>query len=244
MPEPDPDLRALRDLTASPVNPLPASVWLALLAVIAIEAVLTAASMGFIGGPQGLGWRVAAIERFAFSGAIQDWMLETRRAPLRHLFRYLSYPWVQPGPLAALLAVAMLAGLGKAVAEGLGTRVFLGAVLLAPPLAAAVFGLVLRDDPLAWLIGAMPMVLALVGAYTWLLWQRAGDDRRLRRRAFSLIALLMLARLGFGLLAEAGHGWIADLAAFTLGFWLAALLRPGGPGMALRFLRMRHRTGT
>lgn len=217
-----------RDLTAPPVNPLPGVVWALILAVAGTEAVFLAAGWGWLGGPAGIGWRVQAVQSYAFAAELQGWMLETRQFPARHLVRYVAYPYVQAGPLAALFAVAMLAGLGKAVAEGLGARVVLGVAVLVPPLAAAVFGVVALGDPRAWLIGAFPLAFGLVGAFTWMLWDRARGDRAAQRRAFGLIGVLMLARLGFGLVAEVGPGWAADLAAFGLGFGLAALLAPGG----------------
>lgn len=217
------------------MNPLPGFVWLLILVLAGIEAVLALGGLGLIGAPQGIGWRLEAVQRVAFSGAIQDWMLETRRAPPRHLLRYLGYVFVQPGTLATVFVLAMLAGLGKAIGEGLGTPTLIAAALLPPVLAAAIFGLILGDHELAWLIGAWPMVFGLVGAFTWLLWQRAQGDPAGQRRAFGLMGVLMLARFAFGLLAEAGHGWIADLAAFGLGFGLAALMAPG----ALARLRRR-----
>lgn len=223
-----------RDLNAAPVNSLPGVVWLVLLTVAGAEAVLLAAGWGWLGGPGGVGWRLEAIQTWGFAAELQGWMIETHRAPARHLLRYVTYSWVQPGPLAALFGLAMLAGLGKAVAEGLGRRVFLAVVVLVPPLAAAVFGLVALGDPRAWLFGAFPMAFGLVGAFTWMLRERARGDRRAQRRAFALMGTLMLARLGFGLLAEVGPGWSADLTAFALGYGLAAALVPGALARARR----------
>lgn len=231
----DPDAQALRDLNAAPINPLPAVVWILLLLIAAVELVIVMAAQGWIGGPQGIGWRVQALERFAFSGAVQDWMLETRRAPPRHLVRYLAYPFIQPGTLPAVFVLVMLAGLGKVVGERLGNLTLLVCALVPPVLAAILFGLILADHDLAWLIGGWPMVFGLVGAFTWSEWLQAGGDAARQRRAFGLIGVLMLARLGFGLLAETGHGWIADLAAFGFGFVLAWALQPGG------WARLRHR---
>lgn len=212
---------------AAPLNPLPATVWLLLAVLGGIELVLVLAGQGWIGGPAGLGWRIEAIQRLAFSGAIQEWMIETHRAPPAQLLRYIGHVAVQPGPLAAVLALAMVAGLGKAVAERMGGARMLACALVAPVLAAAVFGLILGGHERAWLIGAGPMVFGLVGAWTWGQWTEASGDPARRRRAFGLIGVLLLARLGFGLLAETGFGWIADLAGFAAGFALALALAPG-----------------
>lgn len=231
MSEPDP----LHDLTASPLNRLPATVWMVLLAIGGVEAVLIAAGQGWIGGPGGIGWRLEVLQRYAFAAELQGWMIDNRRAPWPHLLRYVTYPYVQAGPMPALLAMAMLAGLGKAVGEGLGTRTLVAILILVPPLAALVFGFAALGDPRAWLLGAWPLAFGLVGAFTWMLRHRAQGDPAGQRRAFALMGTLMLARIGFGLLAEVGPGWMADLAAFALGYALAAMLAPG----ALERLRAR-----
>lgn len=235
----DPEAEARRrDLTASPLQPLPGAVWLVLALLGGVEAVLWAAGQGWIGGPGGVGWRLAALERTAFAAAHQAWMLETGQAPARLMLRYLAYGWVQAGPLPALLALAMVAALGKAVVEGQGRKVFLAVVLLVPPLAAAGFGLLAPAGDRAWLAGAMPLCFGLVGAWTRARWAAAGDAAG-RRRAFGLIVVLGLGRLGLGLMVEAGPAWIADLAGFALGFGLAAALAPGAGRRLAARLRAR-----
>jgi hypothetical protein len=237
----DPDERPdprLRDLNAPVLNPLPGVVWALLLAVGGVEAVLILAGQGWIGGAAGIGWRLAAIQQLAFAADMQGWMIENRAAPARLVLRYVAYPWVQAAPPAAGLALVMLAALGKAVAEGQGARVVLAVALLVPPLAAAVFAVLAPAGAASWLIGAMPLVFGLVGAFTFGLWARAADARA-RRRAFGLIGVLMLARLVLGLMVEVGPGWIADLAAFALGLGLAAVLAPGALGRIAARLRRR-----
>lgn len=217
----------LAHLTASPLNPLPGAVWVLLLAVLGVEAVLSAASVGLLGGAMGVGWRLAAIEDYAFASALQAWMLDSGVYPLRHLLRYVSFSFVHGGVLHAVFSCVLLAALGKMLAERFGAAAFLALALLAPALGAAVFGLVVGNDPAGWLIGATPMAFALVGGFTWVRWHAARSPTE-RRRAFGLIGALLLARMGFGLLAETGPGWVADVSAFMAGFGLSALVL--GPG--------------
>ncbi|WP_333828257.1 rhomboid family intramembrane serine protease [Pararhodobacter sp.] len=228
----------LHDLNASPLNPLPGAVWLVSAVMAGVELVLWAGGAGLIGGPQALGWRLAAIERFGFSSAVQGWMLETARYPVSHLWRYPAFGLIHAGPLHAFFVVVLVAALGKYVAEAFGARAFLVVLALPPMLGAVVFGLAVGDDAQGWLLGGMPMVFGLVGALTWWRWQSAGDAAG-RRRAFALIGVLLAARLGFGLLAETGQGWVAEIAAFGFGFALAALVGPGG--WAQVRARLRHR---
>jgi len=224
----DDEERQLRDMNASPLNPLPWVVWLLLLAVLGVELVLTAAGYGLIGGAQGVGWRIRAIERFAYASAIQHWMLETWHFPPMHLVRYLTFSFIHGSPVHAVFSAVLLAALGKMVGERFGALALLVLVLAVPVLAAIAFGIVMGQDQLGWLIGAMPMAFALVGAFTWLRFADAAGDRSKQRRAFALIGLLLGARLAFGLLAEAGPFWIAEVVAFALGFAASALvLAPG-----------------
>lgn len=234
--EPDP----LADHNASPLNPLPGAVWLLVLAMAAIEAALWAGGTGLVGGPQAVGWRIEVVQRYAFSGAIQDWMLHTRQFPAPHLLRYATFSFVHGAPQHALFGVILVAALGKVVGEAFDTAALLVLALVTPALAALVFGLIVGGDQLGWLFGAMPMAFALVGAFTWLKWVEAAGVRDRQRRAFALIGVLLAARLGFGLLIETGPAWIAEGAAFVLGFALSAGLLGPGRWAVLR-ARLRRR---
>ncbi|MFN4100989.1 MAG: rhomboid family intramembrane serine protease [Pararhodobacter sp.] len=232
----DDEERLLRDMNASPLNPLPGVVWLLLLGLVGVELVLTLAGYGLIGGAQGVGWRIKAIERFAYTSAIQHWMWETWRFPLTSLLRYLTFSFIHGNPMHAVFSAVLVAALGKMVGERFGALPLLVLVLLVPALGALSFGIVMGQDQLGWLIGAMPMAFALVGAFTWLRFADAAGDRSKQRRAFALIGILLGARLAFGLLAEAGPFWIAEVVAFALGFAASALfLAPG------RWKRLRER---
>lgn len=216
----------LRDVTASPLNPLPVPVWLVILAVGAIELALWLGGRGLIGGPEAVGWRLAALQRTGFSSSLQVWMLETARFPAMHAARYVTYSFVHTGPLHAFLVVVLLAALGKAYGEAQGNLRLLLVLFLPPALGALVFGLILREHELGWLFGGMAMVFGLLGALSWWRW-RSAATRPAQLRLAGLVGVLLLARLAVGLLVEAGHGWLAEFAAFALGFALAAAVAPG-----------------
>ncbi|MCC0072016.1 MAG: rhomboid family intramembrane serine protease [Rhodobacter sp.] len=216
------------DLNAAPFNRLPWAVWLLILAVLGVEAVLSLADLGLVGGAQGIGWRIAAIQDHAFSSAIQQSMIDGHHYLPRFLMRYVTFSFVAGNLMHALFGAVLIAALGKAVAEAFGNLRFLVLALAVPVVAAFVFGLVTAQDQLGWLFGAMPMAFALVGGFTWLKVHEAGADRARRLRAFGLIAMLLLARLAFGLLAEGGPAWLAEFAAFALAYGASALVL--GPG--------------
>jgi rhomboid protease GluP len=216
----------LRDLNASPINPLPVLVWLVILAMTGIELALWLGGRGLIGGPEAVGWRLEALQRSGFSTGLQAWMLENARFPALHMGRYLSYSFVHTGPLHAFFVVILIAALGKAYGEAQGRLRLLLLMVLPPALGAAVFGLILGGHELGWLFGGMPMAFGLVGGLTWHRW-RIAATRTEQLRAFGIIGALLLARLGFGLMVEAGHGWVAEFAAFGIGFALAASVAPG-----------------
>jgi rhomboid protease GluP len=211
----------LRDLNASPFNPLPVLVWLVILAMTGIEVALWLGGRGLIGGAEAVGWRLEALQRSGFSSGLQHWMLENMRFPALHMTRYVSYPFVHTGPLHAFFVVILIAALGKAYGEAQGGMRLALLIFLPPALGAAVFGLVLGAHEMGWLFGGMPMAFGLLGGLTWHRW-RIAETRGDRMRAFGIIGTLLLARLGFGLMVETGHGWIAEFAAFAIGFGLAA----------------------
>ena len=57
-----------------PVNPLPPVVWLLVLPIVAMEIVLSVGSYGIAGGPDAIGWRADALQRFALSPLMLDQM--------------------------------------------------------------------------------------------------------------------------------------------------------------------------
>ncbi|MGR3494968.1 rhomboid family intramembrane serine protease [Citreimonas sp.] len=210
----------------NPVNPLPPAVVALALVIVGIEAVFGLGARGLLGGPEAVGWRLAAIERYAFSPEILRWMVETGRYPPEHLLRLLSYPFVHAGFTHALFAAVMLLALGKIVAETIGGAAMVAVFFVSALGGALVFtALPGTTQPL---FGAFPPVYGLIGAFTYLLWVRLGQMGAQQVRAFSLIGVLLGIQLVFGVLFGGGLDWVADVAGFASGFALTIVLVPGG----------------
>lgn len=221
----------------SPVNPLPPIVIALFVMIAGIEALFSLAERGLLGGPGSVGWRLSAVRDYAFSGDIFDWMLANGIWPLEHVFRLISYPFVHASFSHALFACVMLLALGKMVAEVMGGWQTLAVFVLSGIGGALAYALVL-DDP-APLIGAFPPVYGLIGAFTYLLWLRLGQMGEQQIRAFSLIGILLLLQLVFGVFFQGGRDWVADIGAFACGFSLAIVLTPGGWQSIVARLRQR-----
>jgi len=222
---------------APPINPLPPVVWALALPIVAMEAVVGLGSSGLAGGPEAVGWRLDAIQRFAFSPDVLRWMWSTGQWPPEHLARFVTYPFANQSFTQALFVLVFLLALGKMVGE-----VFRGWVVAAVFFGAALAGaLAYTAVPGAGaaLIGGFPAVYGLIGAFTFILWARLGAVNANRARAFSLIGFLLGIQLVFGLIFGATWDWVADVAGFAAGFALSFLLGPGG-WSALR-ARLRHR---
>ena len=210
----------------SPVNPLPPVVLALFLLVVGIEAMFWLGARGVIGGPGAVGWRLGAIQQYAFSGEIFDWMVANNRWPVEHLLRFVSYPFVHASITQALFAGVMLLALGKMVGEVFAAWAVLAVFVLSAAFGALAYGLVLNDP--APLLGAFPAVYGLIGAFTFLLWTRLGQMGAQRSRAFTLIGILLGIQLVFGLIFGGNSEWVADLAGFVAGFSLSILVSPGG----------------
>ncbi len=221
----------------SPVNPIPPVVLALVIVIVGIEAVFQMGARGFVGGPEAVGWRLSALQSYAFSGDIMDWMLANNRWPTEHLIRFVSYAFVHVGFAHMLFVVVFLLALGKMVGEIFHPLAVLVVFFGSAVVGALAYGLIL-DDSMP-LIGGYPAVYGLIGAYTFLLWVRLAATGENQMRAFLLIGLLMGVQLVFGLLFGGGNDWLADLAGFCAGFALSFVVSPGGWGRVMDKLRQR-----
>ncbi|NDW45157.1 rhomboid family intramembrane serine protease [Ruegeria sp. PrR005] len=214
------------DNDTSPVNPLPPVVVALVLFIIGIELAFSLGARGIVGGPQAVGWRLAAMQSYAFSPDILAWMWDSGRWPVEHVIRFVTYPFVNVSFTQSLFVCVFVLAMGKMVAESFGSVAMLVVFIASGAVGALGYG-VLTDSPVA-LVGGFPPVYGLIGAFTWLLWRNLSRVGENQARAFSLIAFLMGAQLLFGLLFGGGLDWVADLAGFATGFALSFFLAPGG----------------
>ncbi|MCF3973460.1 rhomboid family intramembrane serine protease [Paracoccus salsus] len=229
-------------LNESPLNPLPAAVWLLVLPVIASEAVFGLGRLGLIGGADGVGLRLSAMQVTAFAPEMIQRMWGLGVIDWDQLYRLLTFSFVHASLVHALFVLVFTLALGNLVAREFRPfaviALFLGSAI-GGALAYTVAMSVLPGRP-APLIGGYPAVYGLVGAFTFLLWARLAAANANRMRAFTLIGLLLLFQLVFGMVfGGAGYGWIAEIAGFAVGFALSFLLVDGGVTRALRQIRQR-----
>ena len=135
-----------------------------------------------------------------------------------------------------LFAGVLLLAMGKMTGEIMGGWAVVLLFVLCGIFGALVFGL-FTDQ--AWMIGAYPNVYGLIGAYTFLTWQKLATTGGKQTQAFTLIGFLMGIQLVFGIFFEVGYTWVAELAGFVAGFGLAAVVMPGGVARVVAVLRRR-----
>jgi membrane associated rhomboid family serine protease len=227
----------MQDRNAPPLNPLPPVVWLLALPMIAMEVVLQLGAAGLAGGPEAIGWRLDAMQRFAF---VPDYFRQTIGQGIwtrDSAMRLVAYPLVHVSATHLLFVAVMLLALGKFVGEVFRwwavLLVFFGATLGGALVYAAVPGMT------AALIGGYPGVFGLIGGFTFLLWTRLAMAGANRARAFVMIGFLLGAQALFGLLFGGGTGWVADVAGFAVGFLLSFVVSPGGWSRVRDMLRQR-----
>jgi membrane associated rhomboid family serine protease len=208
------------------VNPLPPVVAALFLFIMGVEAMFSLGTRGMIGGPGAVGWRLAAIQDYSFSGEILRWMWETGRWPVEHLMRFVTYPFVHGSFTQALFVGVFVLAMGKMVAEVFGSIAML-LVFVLSGIGGALSYTLLVNDPYP-LIGGFPPVYGLIGAFTYMLWRSLSLVGENQARAFTLIAFLMGAQLVFGLLFGLRNDWVADLGGFATGFGLSFFVAPGG----------------
>lgn len=226
------------DHNAPPLNPLPWIVWVLALPLIAMEIVLSLAGAGVVGGAQGVGWRIQAVERFGLFPELLKHQWETGGYPLEELPRLVSYVAVHGNFTHALFAIVMLLALGKMVGEVFRWWGVLVVFLGSAAVGGAAYGLLipgLRTQ----LIGAYPGVYGLIGAFTFLIWTKLALVGANRLRAFTLIGMLLVIQLVFGLLFGGNWDWVAEVTGFATGFLLSFVVSPGGFQRAVALIRQR-----
>jgi len=225
------------NMNAAPLNPLPVVVWLLALPIIAMEVILSLGAAGVVGGPDAIGWRLAALEQFGFFPDLLRAMIGTGQYPADGLIRLVSYPFVHGNFTHALFVLVILLALGKMVGE-----VFAWWAVLVVFFGAAIGGaLVMTVIPAinTPLIGGFPPVYGLIGAFTFLLWVNLAAKGANQYRAFTMIGFLLGIQLLFGLLFGGGWDWVGDLAGFAIGFLSSFVVSPGGWELVMAKLRKR-----
>ena len=219
-------------------NALPPVVVVLAMIVGAVEIVLSAAEMGFVGGPQGIGWRIMAIQDYGFSPVVWDQVVMLGNHSAVMVRRFVTYGFVHGSFTHTLFALALLLALGKFVGEVFAWWALLVLIVAGLIAGAAVFGLVF-EGPLP-LFGIYPAVYALIGGFTYVMWLRLGQVGGNQIGAFRLIGVLLLFQLVFGALFGSDWGFfVSEIAAFVVGLLLSVVLSPGGVA-ALR-MRLRNR---
>ncbi len=217
----------------SPFNVLPPVVVALFLMMMGIEIAFNLGARGFVGGAQAVGWRLDAVQTYAFSAPVFQWMLENGQWPAEHVMRFVTYAFVHGSFTQAVFAGVMLLALGNMVGRVFSQWATLAVFLGGTVAGAVVYGF--ATESRVALVGAFPGVYALIGAYSFMLWVGLGAVGANQFQAFRLIGILLALQLVFALLFGGQPDWIADLSGFVAGFALSFVVSPGG------FSRIRDR---
>lgn len=225
------------DHNIAPINPLPWVVWAMALPLIAMELLFGLGDAGLVGGPDAIGWRLDAVQRFAFSPDLMRGMIAYNTYPPMDVLRLVTYPLVHQSLSHAVFVIVILLALGKMVGEVFRAWAMLVVVIGSGVIAALVYTAI--PGMSAALIGGYPPVYGLIGAFTFLLWVRLVGTGSNPLRAFTMIGFLLGVQLVFGMLFGGGTEWVADFAGFAAGFLLSFVVSPGGWARVMAKIRQR-----
>ncbi|RFU12666.1 rhomboid family intramembrane serine protease [Rhodobacteraceae bacterium W635] len=222
---------------SNPFNQLPPVV-IALAAILGgLEILFQLATAGMLGGQDGVGWRLGAIQNYAVLDQVWEWMRANNTYPGQELIRFVTYPFIHSGFVHVAFVVVFILALGKMVAEVFSAAAFLAVFWLSALVGGLAFVLLL--DSRFPLIGGYPGVYGLIGAFSFLQWVSLGVNGGNQYRAFGLIVALLAIQLIFAVLQGFYGDVVADLSGFVTGFLLSFLVSPGGWHRLLVKLRQR-----
>ena len=233
-------------------NDIPPVIVVLALLIGGVELIMQLATNGVIGGQYGVGWRAATIDDFAVFPAVIDQITQHGDFRFSYLVRLVTFPFIHSSLNHAVFALIILVALGKFVGERWHAGALLTVFFVSAIVTAVFFGLV---APQNWpFYGAYPPVYGLIGAFSYLLWVRLGQTGGKRWRAFSLIAMLLLVQILWGLMLKimsalgfaAGdptsiflYVGLSEVAGFVTGFILSPVLGPGGWNTFVSHIRQR-----
>ncbi|KAB7613315.1 rhomboid family intramembrane serine protease [Amylibacter sp. SFDW26] len=224
------------DLNAPPINPLPPVVIVLVCLLGGVELVFQAAEAGFAGGAAGIGWRIEAVQQYAFSDSVFDWMRETGQYSWENMLRFLTYPFLHQSFMHTLFAVVFVLAIGKFVSEVMNSFAVLLIFFASSAIGAALYSVVL-DQQYA-LIGAYPAVFGLIGAFTWLQFSSLKRSGQSGLKAFTLILFFLGIALLYKFLFGGTNEWLAEMIGFCVGFALSIVLGPDGKERLQKVLLM------
>lgn len=227
----------MQDPNAPPVNPLPAAVLILALPIVLVELALAAGAQGFVGGNEGIGWRLYAVKEYGFVPALFDYAVETGRLTLGDGLDFLTYSFVHLSFMHTVMVLVFLLALGKFVGEVMGSRAVI--ILFMASAIVGALTMALLTNTAHTLVGGYPGVYGLIGGFTAIIRARLLAENSPAYQAFTLIGVLMALQLIFGILFGTGPDWIAEIAGFATGFLVSHLLVPGGWARMLRRFRQR-----
>ena len=155
---------ANEDYSQPVFNTLPLAVIALAVFILAIELIFMAGARGYF-GPEGIGWRVAAIQDYGFFNQALYFMVERGEFRFDLAIRFVTYPFVHAAFTHAIFVIVFLLALGKLVGEVFGNLAVLVLFFACGTFGALVYAGLTGADQL--LIGGFPSVYGLIGAYTF-----------------------------------------------------------------------------
>ncbi len=217
------------------LNPMPSVIMGLFVFIAGIEVIFVLGNMGILGDASAIGWRNAAVSDYALTPAVLGWMLEQGQYPTELLVRFVSYSFVNASTVGAGVAIALLLAMGRMVGQVFAEWAILVIYFLSTIAGALAFSVFAPDTQ--WLFGSFVGIYGLIGAYSFLNWVALRAGQGPQAQAFTLIAMLMGVQLVFGMLFGSNATWIADLAAFVVGFGVSFFVAPGGLRRILAAIR-------
>ena len=216
------------------VNPLPLATILLVLPMVAAEIYFVGASAHLWGSEA---TRYETLSLGAYSSALFEQAWALGQVDGRVLARFVVYPFFHTAFLSAAFGVVLTLALSKFVAEVLGSAIAMAIFFTTTITSALFYGLIMPNDVV--LYGAHTGFFGLIGSYSFILFSVSGGVTQQKLRAFQLLGFLLAINVVFSLL-YGGSEWVAELFAALFGFFLTALLRPGGLAVVLHNLRKRR----
>lgn len=223
-----------KPINLSPLNPISKVVLALTFTIIAVEVVLQLAEAGLIGGSEGIGWRLKAVQYFGFHDSVFEYITQNRVVQPNVVWPFFTYPFVPTSIGRVAIGAAMVLAMGKTISESFSSTAVVVIFLVCSISGAIVFGLV--NDGGRPLTGIFPVMYGFIAVYTWILADELYKAGKSMMPAFRIVAMFFAFRGVFALIFGLRNSWTADLTGLIVGFLLPFILAPDARARISRWI--------
>ena len=218
-------------------NPIPEPIIFLVGFILGVELILLGGTYDLWGGPEAVGWRIALLEKYAFSDRLFESLFTIGFVSFDKIVRCVSYVFISEHSLLAIIGSLFALGTGKYVADRTTIVTLIVLFVIPVSVGAVVFSLLANVED--FMSGPLVVAFGFFGFYAFRESVAASWRGASRLRPFTMPILILTIDITISLITGQPPFWIARAAAFVAGLVLSLFVSWQGGVISLKAAK-RH----